>query len=940
MRKLLHYIVLISLFSIIRTPYSGPDYFITPPSEPSIATSEDPKARADYEVLLTADPQTGQIPTNIRAKELAFAQTLPRKENGSSSQLRTEVDEFRKAGPFNIGGRTRAVAFDIRNDQTILAGGVSGGIWRTTNEGITWTRTSDPKLRNSVTALVQDTRPQHENTWYFGTGELVGNSARSVVSPFRGGGIYKSTDNGQNWTLLTSTIDNATPDNFTSMFQYIWNLEINENNNEQEELLAAAFGGILRSTDGGESWNTILGEQLFGLDVTDLNCSVAPFFTNVHQTASGILFATLSSATSASRNGACEEAYYTNAGVYYSLNGTDWVNITPAFLPEQYDRTVIGSNASGDEIYFLTSGELPSLLKFEVISRSDETIQGNWKSLPYGIPKLGGEYGDYNSQDSYNMLVAVHPEQNNVVFVGGTNLYRSTDGFNSPNRTDWIGGYSPANNASQYEGHHADQHLLLFYPNNPNEMLSASDGGLIKSNNNLRDTVEWHSLNNGFVTSQFYSINQRQDATTNEIIGGMQDNGSWFRDAPGENPSWNRVLGGDGGYAAVSPNADYRYVSFQNSQIYRVSIGDDYKLKAFARVDPIGGGTEEPYLFINPYQLDPKNGNIMFLTGGNHLWRNHNLAQIPGGVQKSTSVGWSRIASSKLLQANYYSCLTISSSDDVVYAGISGLQPGLSKITNASNDQMMAASIVQDSMLFPSGAHLSSIAIHPTNSDHILVTLSNYNSPSIFESLDGGNTFIDISGNLEQYPDGGGNGPSVRWAQIVPTTSGYEYYVGTSIGLYSTSVSAGGNTIWFQNSPDEIGNSVVVMMDYRTLDGRMVVATHGNGTFEKYLENVQYFDPTPDITADLSFLSYPNPFQDKTTLSYSLPQSHEVVIDLFDAGGRLVRNLIFAPQYAGDNKIEWDGLNNAGIPVKPGIYFCTLYYAGEKRTQRIIRLPL
>ena len=90
------------------------------------------------------------------------------------------------------------------------------------------------------------------------------------------------------------------------------------------------------------------------------------------------------------------------------------------------------------------------------------------------IPNFGGNVGDLNPQSGYNLVCVVSPETHNTVFIGGTNLFRSKNGFGSPvnssNDPDiWIGGYAYANNVSGYNNHHPDQHNLIFDPNNPNE---------------------------------------------------------------------------------------------------------------------------------------------------------------------------------------------------------------------------------------------------------------------------------------------------------------------------------------------------------------------------------------------------------------------------------------------------------------------------------------
>ncbi|MCH8286041.1 hypothetical protein IIB79_05865, partial [candidate division KSB1 bacterium] len=165
----------------------------------SIGTADDPDARARYEWMRTRNPRTNEIPPNIRARELAYASTLPTKENyievlrKSGSSENVQILDWVPRGPFNVGGRTRALAIDVTNENIILAGGVSGGMWRSTNGGETWTKTTSPDQLHSVSSIVQDTHPGKTNIWYVGTGELRGNSARGRGAPYRGDGVFKST---------------------------------------------------------------------------------------------------------------------------------------------------------------------------------------------------------------------------------------------------------------------------------------------------------------------------------------------------------------------------------------------------------------------------------------------------------------------------------------------------------------------------------------------------------------------------------------------------------------------------------------------------------------------------------------------------------------------------------------------------------------------------
>jgi flagellar basal body-associated protein FliL len=184
-------------------------------SKPRIRSSSSPNsnvkskvARQEYFHRLLRDPKTDQIPPRMRQSELEYAQKLK-----ASQILRKKTAGnnifWQFAGPVDVGGRTRALAVDITNANTLLAGGVSGGIWKSTDGGNTWTQKNTPVQPLSVTSLAQDTRSGYTNTWYYSTGELRGNSASDQArrAIFYGTGIYKSTNNGETWSLLESTND-------------------------------------------------------------------------------------------------------------------------------------------------------------------------------------------------------------------------------------------------------------------------------------------------------------------------------------------------------------------------------------------------------------------------------------------------------------------------------------------------------------------------------------------------------------------------------------------------------------------------------------------------------------------------------------------------------------------------------------------------------------
>jgi hypothetical protein len=202
----------------------------------SLGDGENSIARMEYEYNRLKNPITGEVPSNIHLKEFSFLQTFP---NFKSTSLL-----WQERGPYNVGGRTRALAIDILSEDRIFAGGVSGGLWMSENGGFSFEKLTTSVMLHSITSIAQDTRSGFENIWYYGTGELSGNSA-----DLPGHGIYKSTDNGFTWNLLASTFnDSAQQISNLGDFKYVQDVKVNPINGH---VVAATFSGIFLSTDMG-----------------------------------------------------------------------------------------------------------------------------------------------------------------------------------------------------------------------------------------------------------------------------------------------------------------------------------------------------------------------------------------------------------------------------------------------------------------------------------------------------------------------------------------------------------------------------------------------------------------------------------------------------------------------------------------------------------------
>ncbi|MFW5701617.1 MAG: T9SS type A sorting domain-containing protein [Bacteroidota bacterium] len=815
----------------------------------TVSTSGDAitKESIKWELMRHRDPRTGEIPENIRSLELEFARTLP----GSPSRMKYKHDSplsqtWVQRGPYYTGGRSRAAALDVTDptENTIIAGGVSGGMWRSTDGGESWVKTTLPDQLHSVSCLTQDTRPGKEHIWYHGTGEFIGNSA-----DLNGDGIYRSTDGGRSWHPLVSTTTDV-PNSWDNKFEFIWRVVVNPAApTDVDEIYAATtLGAIFRSSDGGESWTNVLGR--FG--------NGNSYFTEIAVTSDGVFYATLSEASNR-ENGS------PTRGIFRSTNGIDWTDITPNDFPENYRRIVIGIAPSDEnQVYFLA--ETPGFGQHTTNSRGDDIWDSFWKyTYKSGDGSgSGGQWEDrslnlpdpelvrhqFNPQYSYNLVCQVKPDDPNVVFIGGVNLYRCNDGLATPGEWTVVGGTCPDDNCDyhyRYPNHHADLHEIFFSKNNPDIMYTGSDGGIHKTLDCMAERVEWINLNNGFYTTQFYTCAIDHGANESlEIIGGLQDNGTLFQKTPDLKQPWREPGRGDGFNCAIADSGKF-YITSQNSsqqpkiKIYKQIFDENGQFVDKRRIDPIGG---VDFIWNTPLALDPNDNRILYVAGGQQIWRNRNIDDIPfDGSTDSVSINWDSLSHSRI-DAGSVTALGVSTLPaNILYYGTS--MGKIYRIDDANTGDPEVFDI--SSPQFLTGSYVSSIAVDPTDGRKVLMSFSNYNLISIYYTEDAGESWTPVAGNLEAYPSGAGSGPAVHWVEAVSVTGKMMYFAGTSTGLYSTASLDGLFTVWQQEGAITIGNNVINMIDARSSDGFIAVGTHGVGVFSAFIDNI----PQPPMAPDL-----------------------------------------------------------------------------------------
>jgi hypothetical protein len=771
--------------------------------------------RAKEEFDMLKNPVTGKIPDGFRRAELLEAATIPLKEEIGLMANNSYVFQ----GPNNLGGRCRAVAYDVRFDgaanRVVLAGGVSGGMFRSTDAGQNWTRVSSLNDIHSVTCVAQDPRPGFQNTWYFGTGENIGNSAGASGSAFYyGHGIFKSVDNGITWTQLPATAAGS-QFSFDNRFDVISKIAVDPTTGN---VYAATLNTISLSTNGGTSWTTDLGS--FGGNSNGI--------TDVVVTTTGIVYAAING-----RGGAS----VANQGIWRKDGGL-WTRIAEGTTPvpawfntgNSLGRIVLATvPGNANQLYALyyngTTSSCAGTPAAEAELGFYDHATTTWTDLTANLPdEPGCSNGNdpFAVQGGYDLVIAVKPDNPNVVFIGGTNAYRSTNGFTSNANTTRIGGYANTGGYNLYENHHADVHAFAFMPNNPNMMLCGTDGGLHEGDISA-PAVTWVNRNNNFTTFQYYYAAIDPTVGSDKYIGGTQDNGTNYRNA-GTN-AHIPTFGGDGVSVGISTNNINHYVGSQSGNVYRKGAN---VANNFFNANLTPSGLHPNRLFVTLFHLDPDNSTVLYYADYNELWRNTRADTVPLNAPASNRMNEMFGVSGSIGDVNIRSIATsrgtYNSATSKLYFGTNDGR--VFRMDNPRDAALITSPVhINAAAGMPSGA-IMGIGVNPRNADTIVAAYANYDITNIWfcgNATSPNPTWTAIEGNLTM--------PSVRTAAIVITNDGVEYYVGTSTGLYSTTFINGNATQWLKEGAGTIGNAVVVDLKLRPADNRMLVATHGNGLF-------------------------------------------------------------------------------------------------------------
>ena len=763
-----------------------------------IDEQEEVKERMEHEIAMTRDPLLGYVPKERLVLAEEQAKQIMLSQRSSPLALMTWTER----GPNNIGGRSRGVLVDVNDatNNTVLVGSVSGGLWRTTNfkaGAPTWTRLTTVSANLAITSIAQD--PSNPNTMYAGTGEGFFN-----FDNVRGLGVYKSIDGGLTWSLIPSTTTGGT--NVTD-FTYVNDIAVYSNGHVYVSAISTVFcnrGGILKSTNGGTNWTTVIGQLVGGTCATALNFRGY----DIEISASGDIYATTQDASGSDT--AIGRIWRSDAGVNVGNVGT-WTDISPDPLENEFWLRVelACAPSNNNRVYAILQGTTNAI---DTMLRSDDR-GATWININ-NTATLWCDQGTSTSTDFsrnqawYDLIMAVKPDNQDIVFAGGVDLMTSTDaGGVWTQATQW------ANGCGGIPSIHADNHNIVYLPGAPNEFIALNDGGIYYTTNN---GTSFTNKNTGYNTVQYYSGAIHPTSGSNYALGGSQDNGSHILNSAGIGAG-TTATGGDGGFCFIDQDdPTYQITSFTGSQ-YSISrnSGANFNVGAF-----FAGGR-----FINPTEYDNTANLIYCAAVGRNIRR---IQNITAGMIQAFSIPASSNASVMI------SALKVDPNTAnrvwFAYQG-SGQAPMIYYLDDAHTATSTNPDTVRVSApAIPNSSYISSIDIENGDASHLMLTVSNYGVNSVWESIDMGASWQSIEGNLPDMP--------IRWGVFVP--AGWDpgnapnaiggVVLATELGVWSTQTLAGGSTVWIQNSTG-LGNVRTDMIKLRDSDKSILAATHGRGMF-------------------------------------------------------------------------------------------------------------
>ncbi len=781
--------------------------------------------------------ETGEVPSGVYYDEIERI-TRQRKEKDNAWGDWTNLgpaftpnwmNQTRLSG----SGRLDWVEFHPLDTNTIWVGAHSGGFWKTTDGGVSWYTTTDHLPSIGVSTIV--VHPFNPDILYIGTGD------RDSFVAF-GVGVLKSFDGGETWEQ--TGLIHQLPEN-----KIINKLLIHPIT--PEILYATTSHGIFKTTDDGVNWTLIQGGHFKDIVFKPDNPET--------------LFAT-------SFN------YYGNARIYKTTDsGNTWQDISsPAITPSTVCRISLGvTPANPDLVYAICARPYPNAYLLGLFKSNDagqtwqQTISGDVLNL-LGRSAAGNDTEGYGW---YTLTVAVSPTDEDLVFTGGVNLWKSTTGGYDWQLLTHENPYTP-----NVYNTWVDYHDMRFRPGTE-QLFCCHDGGIIKT---YDYGSSFSNITDGLEILQIYKIGL---SATNEekALCGDQDQFTMYKNGD----EWHCMPFGESGENFFDyTNPLTFYMSGYGGGLRRTVNGGT----SASNITPPG---QSLYLWLAPFIIHPTDPNTIFV-GFNDVFMS---------VNKGTQ--WSKISES--LSNTQLRILEIAPSEPQVM--VAGLSTALWKTADGGQNW-------ENILPGLPPQRITDVCISSSDPNHFYATIGGFtNGSKVYESINGGLNWQNISLNLPNVP-----------ATCIAYQNGTNdaVYVGTDLGVFYKN-----NDLdeWIDFSSG-LPNVVLGEIEIHYGSSKLRAGTYGRGLWETPL-----MDPTIlsiNTEAKSKWLMFPNPADDKVNVHFETNDDEPIRLCIRNIVGIAEKKLVLHPT---QNRLE---LAIPVEDLLPGIYFFTFESKNHRVTHRVV----
>ena len=783
--------------------------------------------------------------------------------------------------PYSSHGvaRINCVEFHPSDPNTFWIGASQGGIWKTTNNGASWTPIGDglPILR--ISDIEVD--PNNPDILYACVGDYEYNAFSLELNDRKrhthfGLGVYKTTDGGVTWSATGLTAIQTDLD-----YSLLRRVIIDPTNSNT--LVAVGFEGAWKTTDGGTNWSNTLADYILSdLDIDPANPAT--------------LYAGSANITLLNDG---------NSGVFKSTDfGSTW-NFLNTGIPTTGGKRVEVSIAPSNSnyVYALVVNDAGGFLG---MYRSVDA-GANWTQQSDGnnqnILAWSDGIGEVGGQGSYDLACIVDPSNPNTIYVGGVNGWGSSDGGVTWNGFSyWLNYYGPSI--------HADQHQYKYNPVD-DRFYICNDGGIYRTDSivigswddvnndpNYQWPTIWEDLSDGMQITSFYRLSVNSPIS-GAILAGAQDNSTFYFDGT----NWSNVIGGDGMEAVFHPDdSDIFWGTSQYGSMARTNDGGqsfDYGMTNSILGQEDGEWTT-PYLYSSGSgALFAGYGNVWMSMNNGNTWQSiSNFANMP-------SAGFPAPASALVQSSNNTPSLYVAKRIYHSYGQLSKLY-----VThNAGNSWQNITAGLPDTLYF------TYLAVDDDNPNLAWVTCSGFaDGNKVFQTSDGGSNWTNISGSLPNIP--------VNCITLDETSPEHALFIGTDLGVYTRNDAASDWTLYSNNLPNVIISELEIDYD----EGEMYAATFGRGIWKTAVPlSVQEMD-AKILPAEL----YPNPNAGSFSISVNHAGSGVIELEVVDIKGSTIHE---------ESLNVVDGLNTRTFDLRlsNGLYFIRLRSRDASEVLRFVR---